>query len=865
MKIHVRQDEIVLCIIDFLKQAGLARSMRTLEQETGLVVDEYGNDLMFLRGLILDGAWRDAENFVMPLARSQPPEQFDAARVLFEIRRQRFLELVDGHDHDAATTALADGLKQLEAKCSREEFNKLCYCLTLENLTDHPDYADWTPFRGRLACFESVRHEFDRVLSQQWTMQRDRARKLNPNHLVALLHQAALYQASVYLAEGNGNGGRDLPNPMFFDLLSPAFQPLDAEGKVAGPRGRDSTSTGRGGDILPREAMNRVQMQLGVNRRSDGAGVGGSAMYPLSQIKVGSSNAAAPSARMRSSWAGPSQLAPPQRVQKMRQRPQQQDQRDGPLLPPQQSLPPEQPVVRKKPVSWEVPIGVDEHPDEVKEELDEDQLIGAGADAESQNEVGAKPRLSRTGEAAGVVSSRMSAEHAVGDSESGAVDEEKESKLRMSEGVPSVSRPQAQQHLEPHLQEDQQYSTAPMDHKTVCSFAPFGEISERHAIRSVAFSPDGTRIAIGTNGRSLKVLACPSAEDVSTVLKSSSSLNENKNESGAASPASLIVRPKVLTEFDGLHLGSVYDVSWSPDSSLLATCSNDMTVKVARAPFAPGLPFDMQARTDRDAGDLPVGTLRGHDGTVRAVCFTGDGTIVSGGAGDHLIRTWDPNRGSESGALSKLKGHTGAIFALRRGDVGYGNHFGEKSNEAGGAGGFGPSTFVSGSEDRSVRVWDLRAGGKCVWSVGADPGITHLEDGTPAAAKSAVQSLSVSPLSTATVVTGHEDGTCCVWDLRGGRLLWMLRAHESQCRSVDYDRSGRWILSASFDGTVSIADADVWERRVVKNFVGHRGKVLRAVWHPSAHMFASSSADSTVKLWAPSVSRSDRTVHVQSA
>jgi hypothetical protein len=88
MRVHIRQEEVVLCVLDFLKQAGLARTMRTLEQETGLVVDEYGNDLMFLRGLVLDGAWRDAENFVAPLAKSQPPQTFDAQRVLFEMRRQ---------------------------------------------------------------------------------------------------------------------------------------------------------------------------------------------------------------------------------------------------------------------------------------------------------------------------------------------------------------------------------------------------------------------------------------------------------------------------------------------------------------------------------------------------------------------------------------------------------------------------------------------------------------------------------------------------------------------------------------------------------------------------------------------------------
>ena len=51
--------------------------------------------------------------------------------------------------------------------------------------------------------------------------------------------------------------------------------------------------------------MNRAQMQLGLNRRSDGASVGGSAVYPLSQVNVGTTPTAAPSAAMRSSWAGP--------------------------------------------------------------------------------------------------------------------------------------------------------------------------------------------------------------------------------------------------------------------------------------------------------------------------------------------------------------------------------------------------------------------------------------------------------------------------------------------------------------------------------------------------------------------------------
>lgn len=48
-------------------------------------------------------------------------------------------------------------LHKLELGSSREEFNDLCYCLTLPNVRSHPDYASWTPHLGRLWCFEALR------------------------------------------------------------------------------------------------------------------------------------------------------------------------------------------------------------------------------------------------------------------------------------------------------------------------------------------------------------------------------------------------------------------------------------------------------------------------------------------------------------------------------------------------------------------------------------------------------------------------------------------------------------------------------------------------------------------------------------
>ena len=84
-------------------------------------------------------------------------------------------------------------------------------------------------------------------------------------------------------------------------------------------------------------------------------------------------------------------------------------------------------------------------------------------------------------------------------------------------------------------------------------FQVFSEVVESHAVRAVAISPDGTRIAIGTNGRNLKVVATPSLEHAKNVYNSATK-NEanNTNEDGS----SVMVKPRIITEHSKLHLGS---------------------------------------------------------------------------------------------------------------------------------------------------------------------------------------------------------------------------------------------------------------------------------------------------------------------
>src|SRR5262249_13104535 len=54
-------------------------------------------------------------------------------------------------------------------------------------------------------------------------------------------------------------------------------------------------------------------------------------------------------------------------------------------------------------------------------------------------------------------------------------------------------------------------------------------------------------------------------------------------------------------------------------------------------------------------------TMRGHMGPIRSVAFSPDGTLLASGSDDHTVRFWDIPTGS---LRRTLHGHTRWVFAL---------------------------------------------------------------------------------------------------------------------------------------------------------------------------------------------------------
>ncbi|MBI3248811.1 MAG: WD40 repeat domain-containing protein [Deltaproteobacteria bacterium] len=140
------------------------------------------------------------------------------------------------------------------------------------------------------------------------------------------------------------------------------------------------------------------------------------------------------------------------------------------------------------------------------------------------------------------------------------------------------------------------------------------------------------------------------------------------------------------------------------------------------------------------------------------------------------------------------------------------------------------STLTTGSEDRTIRLWDVAQGQeRAVLSGHTAP----------------VHSVAFSP-DGATLASGSQDHTVRLWDVARGQERAVLRGHTNMVHSVAFSPDGATLASGSQDHTVRLWDVAQGQRRAVRR--GHTDEVGSVAFSPDGTTLASGSADHTIRL-----------------
>jgi len=399
---------------------------------------------------------------------------------------------------------------------------------------------------------------------------------------------------------------------------------------------------------------------------------------------------------------------------------------------------------------------------------------------------------------------------------------------------------------------------------------------ESYGASSIALSPDGNFLVLGTGGGRARMLSLPSGKEARTFVSTDDGTDWGGTLVAISSNGKYLVTGnqmkgtvKLWDLFSGQllrtfkHQKYVEDIDLSPDAKVLGIVDGYENI-VSLCDIATGkeirtfhgrtgerlnaamLSLDISqdgkylATGDMHSTgtiwDLRTGekirefkgpeTFETNQVLVDKVAFSLDGKLLATSSSDHVVRVWD----IASGALIKsFSGTNGQVKFTSDG------------------------TLISGCEDHTVKFWNLPEGER-IKTVGG-----HTSE---------VVSIAISP-NGKLIVTGNSDGTAKVWDFFTGKQLRVLRGHTDKVSSVAFSPDGKFVVTGGDEDNV----AKLWNLTTgeeIRTYRGHKNQptnglkgvngVKAVAISPDGNYLVTGARDGTAKIWNISTGQEIRTL-----